>query len=76
MRTFYAMAYNPYGRDRKSYKHSFTMRYMDAANQVLIGNEFWEIVGGPGTYEAVLDIYREVGREKGPDMIDQLALGY
>jgi hypothetical protein len=76
VRTFYAMAYNPYGRDRKNYKHSFTMRYMDTENQVLIGSEFWEIVGGPGTYEDVLDIYREVGREKGPDMIDQLALGY
>jgi len=76
VRTYYAMAYNPYGTSRAGYKHSFTMRYMDMKNQVLIGKEFWDLVGGQGTYQAVLEIYREVGREKGPDMIDQLALGY
>lgn len=76
VRTYYAMAYNPYGRDRATYKHSFTMRYMDMANQVLIGKEFWDLVGGVSSYETVLEIYREVGREKGPGMIDELALGY
>jgi len=76
VRTFYAMAYNPYGEDKSAYNHSFTLNYLDLKNQVLIGKEFWELVGGPGTFEEVLKIYREVGREKGPDMIDQLALGY
>jgi hypothetical protein len=32
--------------------------------------------GGPGIYEEVLGIYQEVGKEKWPDMLDQLALGY
>ncbi len=73
--TFFAMAYNPYG-DKKHYNHSFTKSYMDLENQVLIGKEFWDLVGGSGTYEEVLGIYREVGKEKGPDMIDQLALRY
>ncbi|MBI2938360.1 MAG: TdeIII family type II restriction endonuclease [Thaumarchaeota archaeon] len=76
VRTFFAMAYNPYGDNKSSYKHSFTLNYLDIKNQVLIGKEFWDIVGGPGTYEEVLEIYREVGKEKGPDMLDQLALGY
>jgi len=76
VRTYYAMAYNPYGLDKSSYNHSFTLRYMDLTNQVLIGNEFWNLVGGSGTYEEVLEIYREIGREKGPDMLDQLALDY
>ena len=76
VRTYYAMAYNPYGVDRRTYKHSFTLRYMDMANQVLIGKEFWDLVGSAGTYEAVLGVYREIGRERGPDMLDQLALGY
>jgi hypothetical protein len=49
---------------------------MDFENEVLIGKEFWDIVGGPGTYEEILSIYQEVGREKGPDMLDQLAMGY
>ncbi|MBU2540751.1 MAG: hypothetical protein KJ593_02515 [Candidatus Omnitrophica bacterium] len=34
------------------------------------------MVGGSGTYEEVLGIYQEVGKEKGSDMLDQLALGY
>ena len=76
VRTYYAMAYNPYGINKNDYTHSFTCRYMDLKNQVLIGKEFWNLIGGNGTYEEVLEIYREVGREKGHDMIDQLALDY
>ncbi len=74
--TFWAMAYNPYGAKRSDYKHSFTLNYLDFENQVLLGQEFWDFVGGPNTYEEVLEIYREVGREKGPDMLEQLALEY
>lgn len=76
VRTFFAMAYNPYGEDKAAYKHSFAMSYLDLDHQVLIGKEFWDLVGGPGSYEQVLEIYREVGKEKGPDMLEQLALGY
>jgi len=76
VRTYYAMAYNPYGDDKRDYAHSFSKQYMDLRNQVLIGKEFWDLIGGKGTYKKVLEIYREVGKEKGPDMIDQLALSY
>jgi len=75
-RTFYAMAYNPYGEAKQAYKHSLALRYLDMDDQVLLGPEFWELVGGPGAYELVLDLYREVGRTKGPDILDQLALDY
>lgn len=74
--TYYAMAYNPYGVDKKDYDHSFTLGYMDVENQVKIGKEFWDMLGGKGTYEDVLSIYKQVGMEKGPDLVDQLALGY
>jgi len=76
VKAFYATAYNPYGIKKNQYNHSFTINYMDIKNQVLVGKEFWDMVGGPGTYEEVLAIYQEVGKEKGPDMLDQLALGY
>ena len=75
-RAFYATAYNPYGIDKSAYKHSFVRNYMDLENEVLLGKEFWDLIGGEGTYEEVLGIYQEVGREKGPDMLDQLALRY
>ena len=76
VQSYYAMAYNPYGIEKEKYKHSFVVNYMDLNNQVLIGKEFWKLVGGTDTYSEVLEIYRKVGREKGPDMIDKLALGY
>ena len=75
-KAFYATAYNPYGVEKSTYRHSFVVNYMDLANEVLIGKEFWDMVGGKGTYEEVLSIYQEVGKEKGQDMLDQLALGY
>ena len=75
-KAFYATAYNPYGIKKETYKHSFVLNYLDLKNEVLIGKEFWDMVGGSGTYEEVLGIYQEVGKEKGPDMLDQLALGY
>ncbi len=76
VRTYLAMAYNPFGDERISYSHSFTLKYLDFEHMVLVGREFWEYIGGQGTYEEVLAIYREVGKEKGPDLVDQLALGY
>jgi len=76
VRTYYAMAYNPYGADKGVYKWSFATRYMDVKNEVLIGKEFWDFIAGTGTYEELLEIYRDVGREKGPDILDQLALDY
>lgn len=75
-KAFYSTAYNPYGVDKSTYRHSFTLNYMDLNSEVLIGKEFWEMVGGKGTYDEVLGIYQEVGREKGPGMLDQLSLGY
>ena len=29
----------------------------------MIGEEFWNFVGGEGAYEELLEVYREVGEE-------------
>lgn len=70
------MAYNPWGEAPHTYDHSFAKTYLDMTNQVQVGAEFWDYLGGPGTYHEILEVYQEVGREKGPDMLDRLALGY
>jgi len=41
-------------------------------NQVVIEDEFWDIVGGPGTFEELLEVYGEVGSEKGPQILKRL----
>jgi len=75
VRTFYAMAYNPYG-SRADYKHSFATQHLDMKHQVIIQEEFWDIIGGPGTYKELLEIYSEVGREKGRQVIQRLGYNF
>jgi Type II restriction endonuclease, TdeIII len=48
---YYALPYNPYGK-RVDYKWGFPMRWfnMQTDPAVLIGNDFWDFIGGEGTY--------------------------
>ena len=61
---YYALPYNPYG-DRQSYDWSFPARWLDMKKDsvVLIGEEFWEKLGGPGTYEIIIQAVEEIGSE-------------
>ena len=56
---FLGLTYNPFIR-RENYKHSYTKQIMDMDNQVLIGTELWDMIGGPGTYEELLEIIEDV----------------
>ncbi len=58
---YFALPYNPYG-SRVNYAWSFPARWFDmhADPVVLIGDEFWERVGGGGTYAAFLEAVREI----------------
>ena len=69
--TYYGMSYNPYG-GKQQYKHSLALSYLDINDQVLIGDEFWELVGGPGTYDEVLELFRELGQEHRSEILSLL----
>jgi len=69
------MAYNPYG-SRADYKHSFATQHLDMKHQVVIQEEFLDIIGGPGTYKELLEIYSEVGKEKGRQVIQRLGYNF
>lgn len=61
---YFALPYNPFGlRDR--YNWSFPKRWFDMINDtvVLIGAEFWDRVGGLGTYETFIEAVNELGIE-------------
>ncbi len=58
------------------YKWSQALNYTPFQEAVLIGNEFWNIIGGSSAYEELLDIYLEVGYEKSKYMLDALAFGF
>lgn len=59
---YFALPYNPYGR-KEDYAWSFPSRWFDMKNDavVLIGNEFWENIGGTGTYRAFIEAVNEIG---------------
>jgi len=61
---YYALPYNPYGR-RIDYAWSFPARWFDMKNDevVLIGDEFWEKIGGIGTYKAFIKAVNEIGKD-------------
>jgi len=61
---YYALPYNPYG-ERKNYSWAFPARWFDMREDevVLIGDEFWEKIGGKGTYQAFIDAVNEIGRD-------------
>ncbi|MFC1924046.1 TdeIII family type II restriction endonuclease [Chloroflexota bacterium] len=61
---YYALPYNPYGR-KEDYNWSFPARWFDMKEDevVLIGEEFWEKIGGFGTYKAFIDAVNEIGQE-------------
>ena len=61
---FYALAYNPYGK-KEDYKWTFPARWFDMQNDesVLIGNEFWDLIGGKGAYKNFIKEVNELGIE-------------
>lgn len=61
---YYALPYNPYGK-RANYSWAFPARWFDMRNDevVLIGDEFWEKIGGVGTYKAFIGAVNEIGKE-------------
>ena len=59
---YYALPYNPYGK-RANSAWSFPARWFDMRKDevVLIGDEFWEKIGGVGTYQAFIEAVNEIG---------------
>ncbi|MDR2714588.1 MAG: TdeIII family type II restriction endonuclease [Coriobacteriales bacterium] len=64
-KVFFGLYYNPYGEEKTTYNHAPPMGVFDFRHDsvVLIGREYWDTLGGDGTYDVVLDIARSVGSE-------------
>lgn len=60
-RAFLGLTYNPF-LTRENYRHSFTKQIMDMESQVLMGQEMWNMIGGPGTFKTLLEIIEDVHR--------------
>lgn len=62
-RGYLAFAYNPY-ITREKYAWSFTKTVMDLKDEVLMGSEMWDKLGGEGTFDELLEILNKAGQEK------------
>ncbi len=61
---YYALPYNPYGK-RADYSWSFPARWFNMKEDevVLIGDEFWEKIGGLGTYKTFIEAVNDIGKQ-------------
>lgn len=61
---YYALPYNPYGSRKEDYKWPFPLRWfsMRSDSCVLIGNEFWDFIGGSGTYSHFIQEINKLGK--------------
>lgn len=61
---YFALPYNPYGT-KQAYDWSFPGRWFNMKEDacVLIGDEFWERIGGTGTYQVFLEAVNEISTD-------------
>lgn len=57
----WGVPYNPYGLGE--YRHVYPLAFFDFENEVMLGEQFWNFVGGAGAYDELLDVYKDVGNE-------------
>ena len=61
---FFAFPYNPYGT-RENYTWSIPLRWFDMKTDkvILMGDEFWDLLGGVGTYKLFITELNKLGSE-------------
>jgi len=59
--TMVAIPYNPY--EPQPYERWTLQGLFDLDKEVLVGKEFWDLLGGKGTYEDLLKVFEEAGVE-------------
>jgi type II restriction enzyme len=59
--TLIAIPYNPY--EPKPYARWTMAGMLDLQNELKVADEFWDFLGGKGTYAALLDCFERVGVE-------------
>jgi len=61
---FYALVYNPYG-EKVDYNWAFPKRWfnMQEDSSVLIGDEFWDLIGDADTYKIFIDEVNSLEKE-------------
>jgi hypothetical protein len=67
-----AIPYNPY-HPKKYNRWTLRGLYDLGGGEVLVGEEFWNYVGGGNIYEDLLDVFQETGEELKPELDKKFA---
>ena len=59
---YLAMPFNPYGEERE-YSRWTVLRFFKEGADLLVGKDFWDFIGGANTYNNLLSLFDEIGRE-------------
>jgi hypothetical protein len=63
---WWGVPYSPYGSE--PYGHSYALPFFDFSNEVKMGRQFWDFLGGDGTFEQLLTVYEHVGARFAPEI--------
>lgn len=66
IKTIVAIPYNPY--EPEPYERWTLQGLFDLKNEVLVGQEFWDLLGGKGAYEDLLGCFEQAGIELQPEI--------
>ena len=64
--SYVAIPYNPY--EPKPYERWTLKGMLDLDNELKVGGEFWDFLGGEGSYKELLDCFEKVGIELRPEI--------
>jgi len=70
--TYFGLFYNPGGPKKGDYNWSVPSKIFDMKNDtvVLIGEEYWDKLGGIGTYVKLIEIFARVGEKTRNDILN------
>jgi len=58
---FCGIAYNPY--EPEKFAWPLPLNYLKLGEDLLVGKDFWDFLGGNGAYEELLEVFEEAGKE-------------
>jgi len=61
LHVFLAMPFNPYFAGR--YRRWTVTKFFRESEDLLVGKDFWDFIGGKGAYEELMEVFEEVGKE-------------
>ena len=67
-----AIPYNPYG-EKQPYDRWTINQNLDMKRDIMVGEDFWDFVGGKGTYKKLLSSFKKVGKELKGEIDDYFA---